>query len=393
MANKKKYKEFVDSVRAKGGLKHYDLGGSVLNTGLGGVLTPQSGYQAGLAPTNYLNYSPAIQNAINTVSNGQTPVMSNIGQEQALASQLQAQALGQGPNPAQAALAQNTGTNVANQAALAAGQRGASSNVGLMQRNIAQQGASTQQQAVGQAATLGAQQQLAAQQNLAQQQGLIGGQLAQQQGIQNQLLGNLTGAAGAQNQNAVSNYGQAQGVNASTAAQNAQGAQKTLGGLLGGAGAVLGTLFADGGEVEKSTPLPGQPSMPNIPFMAEGGEADPLGPQSFAGKFLSGDSSKDSGGSSLGDNLKQVAPMALAAMNSGGAVPHVVEGEKLAAKGMMVPGKAKVSGNSLKNDTVPAMLSPGEVVINREIMQSDNPPQKAAEFVQKVMMKHGKRKL
>lgn len=41
-------------------------------------------------------------------------------------------------------------------------------------------------------------------------------------------------------------------------------------------------------------------------------------------------------------------------------------------EGGVVPGLAKVSGNSLANDTVPVMLSPGEVVIPRELMQKSS---------------------
>ena len=79
-----------------------------------------------------------------------------INNQSALASALQAQMAGQGPNPAQSALAQNTGQNIASTASLLAGARGSSANVGLMSRQIGQAGAATQQNAVGQAATLGA---------------------------------------------------------------------------------------------------------------------------------------------------------------------------------------------------------------------------------------------
>lgn len=50
-----------------------------------------------------------------------------------------------------------------------------------------------------------------------------------------------------------------------------------------------------------------------------------------------------------------------------------------------VPGKAKVAGNSLKNDTVPAQLSPGEVVLPRTISHD---PKKAKAFVEHLMQ-HG----
>ena len=49
--------------------------------------------------------------------------------------------------------------------------------------------------------------------------------------------------------------------------------------------------------------------------------------------------------------------------------------------GGQVPGRAKVAGNSLKNDTVPAMLSAGEVVLPRTISHD---PEAAAEFVRHI---------
>jgi hypothetical protein len=101
--------------------------------------------------------------------------------------QLQGVASGTGPNPAQAQLAQATGQNVANQASLMAGQRGANANVGLMARQAAQQGAGIQQQAAGQAATLQAQQSLNALSGM-------GNLATQQAGQQAQATGAYTGA-------------------------------------------------------------------------------------------------------------------------------------------------------------------------------------------------------
>ena len=175
-------------------------------------------------------------------------------QQQTLANQLQQQALGQGPNPAQAQLAQNTGQNIAGQAALMAGQRNSGANAGLLARQQAMQGANTQQQAVGQAATLGAQQQLAAQQALQQQQASMAGtaqnqvanQLGAQQGVANialQSQGNQMGLSN--NQNALQT-----GVN-----QNNSNAQSQLiGGLIGGGAAAL---MASGGKVPGQAPVTG----------------------------------------------------------------------------------------------------------------------------------------
>lgn len=54
-----------------------------------------------------------------------------------------------------------------------------------------------------------------------------------------------------------------------------------------------------------------------------------------------------------------------------------------------VPGKATVQGDSQKNDTVPAMLSPGEIVIPRSKAQN---PDAAKAFVEAVLSgKHKKR--
>ena len=57
-------------------------------------------------------------------------------------------------------------------------------------------------------------------------------------------------------------------------------------------------------------------------------------------------------------------------------------GKLFAAEGGVVPGEAEVPGDSYSNDKVPAMLSPGEIVIPRS---KANDPDKAKEFVDKIM--------
>jgi hypothetical protein len=61
------------------------------------------------------------------------------------------------------------------------------------------------------------------------------------------------------------------------------------------------------------------------------------------------------------------------------------------AHGAKVPGTAKVDGDSEKNDTVPALLSPGEIVVPRSAAKD---PEKAAAFAKSVAMrsKKGKKK-
>jgi hypothetical protein len=65
----------------------------------------------------------------------------------------------------------------------------------------------------------------------------------------------------------------------------------------------------------------------------------------------------------------------------------VIKGEQFASKGKQIPGKAKVKGDSYANDTVKAVLSPGEIIIPRSIAQGDDAPRKAAEFVAAVLSK------
>lgn len=56
-----------------------------------------------------------------------------------------------------------------------------------------------------------------------------------------------------------------------------------------------------------------------------------------------------------------------------------------------VPGKPKIPGakDTLKNDTVPAVLTPGEIVIPRSVTQAPNAPKEAAKFVAAIMMRKG----
>jgi hypothetical protein len=145
-----------------------------------------------------------------------------------------------------------------------AGQRGAGQNVGLIARQAAQQGASTQQQAAGQAATMQAQQQIAYQQALGQQAGTMVGQQsgatnAQAQNAIQQQLG-LTGTAAGLQQNVNT-------TNAGLAQTQMQGQQGLLGGLGNSIGPVasgIGSMLAaaEGGQVKRyagGTPIGGIP--------------------------------------------------------------------------------------------------------------------------------------
>lgn len=256
-----------------------------------------------------------------------------IGNQSSVFNQLQGVASGQGPNPAQAMLANATGQNVAQQAALMASQRGASGNAGLVARNAANVGAGIQQNAAGQGAAMQAQQSLNA---LGQLGGIAGQQVAQQQGA----LGQYNQFAQGQQQNvnsAIANQNQANVANTGQYNQgqmNAYNANTNLaGGIIGGIGsAIIGA--AHGGEI----PAPQTESMSHVKAFLLG-----------TGKPV------------------------------------------MASQGAIVPGQAKVAGDNEKNDTVPAMLSPGEIVIPRSIAQGRNAPEAAAKFVAAVLSRKGGR--
>lgn len=313
---------------AKHGLQHLSIGGAIFG---------QNEYNANLAPTQTSNYGNTINQATDQSLAGYGNFQKIQNQQQGLANQLQNQANGQGPNPAQAALNQATGQNVSNQAALMAGQRGASANPGLIARQAAQQGAAIQQNAVGQSATLQAQQQLAAQQQLqAQQQALQSGNLSEQ-GVNNQLFSGAAGAQNSQNANDISNYGMAQGINAAVSQNNTNNLSSGIGGLLNGVAAPLLGLFSEGGVA---------------------------------------------GADGIHDHLKNVAMLYHPQhFSDGGCVDSESKKEPeimMAKEGAVVPGKAEYKGDNEKNDVVPAMLSKGEVVIDNNTLNDPGPVGKMA---------------
>ncbi len=131
-----------------------------------------------------------------------------------------------------------------------------------------------------------------------------------------------------------------------------------------------------------SSPWPGADpllSMPAIAGAAQGGQIQPSGgvsgPSSHLGRFLRGSQATGAPGTHV---------EAMAKLERGGVVDFRSGGD--------VPGKAQVQGDSPKNDTVPAMVSPGEAVLPRSIMQSPNAPELAAEFVRKLQRRSGKSK-
>lgn len=453
--------EFLHKI-AKLGVQHFDGGGLV--GGLGSALGISNNFTAGGGPT-----STQLTNAVNTANQAVTGTQQlqqmtqpgaqvGVNNQNALAAQLQAMTLGQGPNPALAQLNQATGQNVANQAAMAAGQRGASQNVGLLTRQAAQTGAATQQNAVGQAATQMANQQIAAQNNLANLSAQQVGQAGQAAGAFGQTSGNVLGTL--ETANSAANT-----ANANIAGQNAQ----TNSGLLGGIGAAIG--LAKGGRVQKmaaggistgsvsaptsgswvgnfltgqsspsssaassgggtlatavgnvigtgakklgsavsglfSSPSAGTPTQSQLQSIQSDNEAMGAGPGMNApntpaniaannAAMMAGPSTASSDNSVLEDNPDTgINPADTEATFQASARGGRIR--KLDSKGDVVKAtgkeKAVKPGNSYANDKVPALLSEGEVVIDRDTLADPGPVGQMARSIRSHIEARNKRK-
>lgn len=57
------------------------------------------------------------------------------------------------------------------------------------------------------------------------------------------------------------------------------------------------------------------------------------------------------------------------------------------AGGGEIAGRAKFKGDTRSNDTVPALLSPGEIVLPRSVAQDEKAPEKAKKFVEAIKSK------
>lgn len=269
-----------------------------------------------------------------------------------LAAMLQQQASGGGPNLANQNLQNFTGQNVANQASLMAGQRGASANPALIARQAAMQGAGIQQQAAGQAASNVLAQQLAAQQQL-------GGVYGTQGSLANQNYATAQGGVNQGNQ-----------IGSETNRSNAGTNAGILGGVMNAAGGASG-LFATGGEVDKIDSLRAKLPKPKT---------------------------------KIPDHLQHIAAIRYPHLAHGGEVPIMVSpGERIldpkaandVAKGKAdpikasqpVPGHAKYKGDNYANDTVPKNAQAGSVVIPKSVTEKKS-SKLAYDFVSRVKAGH-----
>jgi hypothetical protein len=457
--------------------------GGTQNQFQAGAAPIQAGTNAGQINQAYTGAQGALQQQQGLVNEVQPGVQQGVNTQGALGAQLANEAAGGGPNPAAAALAQQTGQNIAQQAALAAGQRGAGANAGFIASQNAQQGAATQQNAIGQAATLEAQQQLNAQnaeQNLASTQVNQGANAVQNLNTQNQgEQSTLQGANASLNSANVANQGNINNVNASVSEANQTAANKGIGGLLGSVSSIA-SIFAKGGMVRMDKggnvldaearshiaphnfALPGgrypihdenharnalarvsQNGTPDekakvraavakkypgigVKKMADGGTATnapaPQAPLSYNGagpdeRQARADAAQKGFDKAANDNpVSRGIAWVKNNMASGGEVLPVQSGpqsfvgswltapkgaQPMACGGMLAASGGKVSagpgegavksGDSLKNDKVPAMLSQGEIVIPRHITMGPNAAAMAAQFVANELKKRARK--
>ncbi len=378
-----------------------------------------NGYSAASAagPNGRITYDP------NLVANA-TTANANYGAANTaqgnLAAQLQAQANGQGPNIANLQLQQATNQNNQQTAGAIASQRGM--NPALAQRIILQQQAMNNQNAAGQSGILRAQQQLAA-------QGQLGNVLGQQAGEATSNAAANYSALGNQNNAVVGAVNSANQANAQIAQNNANQNSGIAGGIMNTlGGSSITSMLAEGGIVKQleklsipvgtkvhplhlagggglGTGFSNNPTNAIDPGLAQGpsaaannlfggfsGGSDPTA----SATSMQGQDATEFGGSSVGSSgasgltgaVGELGPLAMLAAAKGGQIPVVLSPgelkipahkvmavaqgkEKASEVGQRIPGKAKVKGDNLKNDTYATHANAGDVIIKRTKAQND----------------------
>jgi hypothetical protein len=395
------------------------------------LLTPVSAAQL----KNSADYSSQTMQAQQNLL-GQLQAQGGLGNQSNVYNQLQQIGTGTGgPNPAQAQYNANVQQLAAQQAGAIGSIRGI--NPALQAQLIAQQGSMAKQNAAAAGQANLANQQLGALSaagNLANTMATnqIGQTNANTQAAQGQ-EGMYQQAASNLDTSRVSQQNSINTANASMANTQMQGQQSMLGGIGSFAGKAAGMIgpaaalaaanggevrrMADGGAMAPADAAFGAPGGPSkfgqfvksslTPAAASGATdaaAVPQTPQQTlhqgAYDFANGIYTALGGGGgppSAGQQLAGMGPEAGPDMASpdtmyaarGGMTHDYRSGGNVKAKS--TKEKAVKSGNSYANDKIPAVLSEGEVVIPRSVMQSGNPPAEAMKFVQAVMAKRGKK--
>lgn len=383
--------------------------------------------------SNVLNQQQILANQIaNQAANttGVTNQNNVFNQEQGLANQIQNETTGGGPNPAQDQYKQNIDTNTAAAAGTIASQKGISPALAAELVARAQGGAN--QGAAANEATLQAQQQLNAQQELQNQQAALAstagnqvnnqitatGQLQNQQNslqnvagnqISNLLTGtnsvnnlslgnesNTFGANAAQNNAQIQTSDATNAQNEAMASTNANNNAAFTTGVLTAAynGPKAPTTGSKGGMVKKNDimPLKGKNKRLIVPshlheianifhpklMMADGGDVITNPDNSRVSAVIAANSGGSGGGGSVGGDSEEGGIGSLIS----DALPAL-----LGKGGPIVAGSPKVNHNSLKNDVVPAMLTPKEIVLPLSVTQAKNAPEAAKKFVMALMSK------
>lgn len=391
-------------------------------------------------PTSNINFNP------NQYAAGTGEAAGNIS---TLGKMLMSQAQGGGPNLAEEQLKSATNRNIAQAYALGQSQP----NNPASARNIANNVAAANQQAAADSAQVRMQQQLAAQGQLSQlglgMFGTSGRLMTDAEKMQlEQAMANQQAALNAQGINAqTSANNQAYGANVIGAGIDAGGAGLKMGidafgDYLKNRGSSSGGGYGPGGYWSASDQTPATP-MPDtqgwygqgdfgsdtgggfpdtsygargglmthrgLMHFAAGGDVSPYAPNANPADFTdySGKSevSDPSVKAFLSPPPRIPAYQPLGRKTDGtngmrvvGDVAHLNPytgaawdiGSMVFAPGGLVPGHAQEAGNSLKNDKVKAMLSPGEIVLPRSVTQGPDAADKAKEFVEAIMRRKKK---
>lgn len=283
--------------------------------------------------------------------------------QMSLLAQLQQMAMGQGPSLAQGVMQQGLDQSMRNAMSMGLGAQQRGMNPGSAMRQAMRMRAQSSADAMNQGAQLRMAEQMGAMNQLG---GLAGGMrsqdlgLAQQQaansmGIAGQNAGNALGLAGQNAQNALDQQRLQAGIN-QAAAQNFQS-------LIGGIGQGITTVATMGAGAPPTT------------YAKRGG-------------MMSTPQATGAGASGLFQNG------AYTPMSAGGLVQCLAMGGRIGG-GNVDPGGARAEGprggatmDSPALDTVPAMLSPGEIVLPRSVAQAADAPEKAAAFVEMIRRQH-----
>lgn len=275
------------------------------------------------------------------------------GKQLELVKALQDQAAGKGPSLVEGQLQRATDQNMQNAMSFGAAQQGQGLGGPSALLAIGRNQAAIQQEAAGQSALAKGMEQMQAQQQLAQ---LLGGTRGQDLGAASTQLGVSSGVE----MNKINNDNRVDATNAANQRADANYWRDTLVGLGGAAakgvgGALLTAATAENGTGPQAssdqTAAPGQADQP-----------------SAMGDYSKGYNLPQGSNSGLDSLTGWNNPYATAHAHSGG----------------MIKGWAGIAGDSPKNDTVPAMLSPGEIVIPRSVAQAPDAASRAAAFVDAI---------